>query len=342
MTRARATFAMAAAVMVLGLGAQVARAQPSPIELAWYATDTCPDTVYVLNQAIRLAGPNGSLAYRRGVRARAIVARSPGGFRLELTTETDGSRGHRVLEAPSCRSLADATAMIIALVLNPESGARLDAGTGRIAGSGDPYSPSAPVESQSSRASQASPNPTSKGTVAGHLSRRPLGLGADVLGVAVFGRFPWTSVAIGGALSLTIGRSELALAGAYAPSQSSRDDSGVKASFGSASAGLRACYLPRLGRLSIGPCLGHEVSRVEGEASRSQAPIIRPFKQTTTWVESWIGARLLWAIGDFTVGGSADVGVPWRRQEFKVEGGTWTYQVRALLGRVSLAAGVRF
>lgn len=58
---------------------------------------------------------------RLRVRVDATVTRDERGYRVALVTEADGARGERSLEAATCASLADATAVIVAMMLDPAS-----------------------------------------------------------------------------------------------------------------------------------------------------------------------------------------------------------------------------
>lgn len=55
------------------------------------------------------------------LQARAEVVTQGQGYAVVLETESDGNVGHRSLEASSCRELAKATALIIALMIDPEA-----------------------------------------------------------------------------------------------------------------------------------------------------------------------------------------------------------------------------
>src|SRR5262249_55575748 len=59
---------------------------------------------------------------RTPIRADAYVRKLVDGrFRVELTTVTNGSEGHRVIEERSCKAMAEATALILAWMVDPNA-----------------------------------------------------------------------------------------------------------------------------------------------------------------------------------------------------------------------------
>ena len=93
-----------------------------PVVLQWSAPpDECPDAAYVLAEVRRLIGDEPTSVT---VAAKAKVTHlGEAKWRVELTTlvgADPSSVGRRTLDATSCRSLADATALLIALVVSPD------------------------------------------------------------------------------------------------------------------------------------------------------------------------------------------------------------------------------
>lgn len=89
-------------------------AEPAPLDLRWDAPAGCPAAARVRARVNRLTG-----SVRRQVKADAQVQREGAAFRLTLRTEVDGVAGARELRAPDCASLADAAALILALMADP-------------------------------------------------------------------------------------------------------------------------------------------------------------------------------------------------------------------------------
>ncbi|MEC7524889.1 MAG: hypothetical protein VYE22_33725 [Myxococcota bacterium] len=103
-----------AAALIGWLCASVAGAQPSA--LRWTAPPECPDEAAVRAEVARVLGgewpPSEALA-------EATTTRTEHGFRLTLATEIDGAVGERVIEGERCEELAAATALIVALMIDP-------------------------------------------------------------------------------------------------------------------------------------------------------------------------------------------------------------------------------
>jgi hypothetical protein len=87
---------------------------------SWQAPAGCPETAEVRAEIARLLG--GSIGALPGrLQARAEVVTQGQGYAVVLETESAGEVGHRSLEAGSCRELAKATALIIALMIDPDA-----------------------------------------------------------------------------------------------------------------------------------------------------------------------------------------------------------------------------
>lgn len=98
--------------------------------LRWEAPESCPSADSVRDGVARLLGgavPEGPI-----VSARAHASTREVGFELTLHTDIGGITGQRVLSAQRCDELADATALILALMIDP------DAATALVGSSSDP------------------------------------------------------------------------------------------------------------------------------------------------------------------------------------------------------------
>jgi hypothetical protein len=115
---ARALFCAGLLGTTVFLGAARAEAAPVSFSLTWDAPPACPDAAYLRAQVETLLAGAPSLLAR--VVARAEVSqRDDGMWTVRLTTDRDGTLGERFLEADACRSLADATALVVALTIDP-------------------------------------------------------------------------------------------------------------------------------------------------------------------------------------------------------------------------------
>lgn len=95
-----------------------------PIVLMWSAPAGCPSSADVLDRVrARLAEDGPTTTSVVSAHAEITPARSGRPWRLELSLANDDGTGARLLEAPTCAELADATALILAMSLRPDAAA---------------------------------------------------------------------------------------------------------------------------------------------------------------------------------------------------------------------------
>jgi hypothetical protein len=112
--------------MVVGValaGGTLALAQPvepgPAVVLEWIAPSECPDSAYVKREIRRLLA-GAPAPETPPLRARVEVSREiEERWRVSLTTTGAQGTGHRSLTAETCRALAGATALILALAVDP-------------------------------------------------------------------------------------------------------------------------------------------------------------------------------------------------------------------------------
>lgn len=93
-------------------------ALPAPVRLHWTAPPPCPDTAAVQQQTERLLGrPLGDP--RHPPVEASVQVRRQGGWTAELRLTTAGGQQTRRLRARSCEALAEATALLLALTVDP-------------------------------------------------------------------------------------------------------------------------------------------------------------------------------------------------------------------------------
>ncbi|MCA9604263.1 MAG: hypothetical protein KC619_01625 [Myxococcales bacterium] len=79
----------------------------------------CPTVDAVRGEVVRLVG--GTLPEDLELEAHAIAEHGAGRWTLRLHTRMDGVDGERVVEGDACAPLADATALILALMIDPDA-----------------------------------------------------------------------------------------------------------------------------------------------------------------------------------------------------------------------------
>ena len=106
--------------MAIALESGARAEEPRRVELAWIADPSCPDhdaVVRQVEQLVRGAPP------KEIVVARAAVVHDSA-WRVSLETGSGDRAGARELEAETCAQLADATAVILALMIDPSAALR--------------------------------------------------------------------------------------------------------------------------------------------------------------------------------------------------------------------------
>jgi hypothetical protein len=116
----RITAALHLAVLALPANAS----EQTAFTLSWQALTDCPTPDDVRAEVVRLLGGQVRLPAGRDFKASAQVAHAQT-WSVSIQTELAGRSGRRSIEAASCQDLADATAMILALAIDPTIAATL-------------------------------------------------------------------------------------------------------------------------------------------------------------------------------------------------------------------------
>lgn len=302
------------ALAALSLNAP-AGAQSSPVNLVWDAPPGCPSRDEVLQRVTELRASSAPAAI---LDARAQVTR--GGRRWRVRIETRD--GARTLAAQRCTSLAEATAVVLALALDdaaPSPNAPRPALPPEVEQVDDSERP--PVLRP---APAPPPQPRFPGV---ELGARAL---IDVNGLPGVGG----GVALALALQWRVLRVEIAPTLVYGAR-------GEVAPQGAALAAVRATLATRLcalssGRERVGLCALAELGWLHGRAEG--------FSVSSAGDAPWVaaGLSLLARVGGGRTGGviALDAALPIARPRFVVEGSASAYEVPALV--LSLSAGVSF
>jgi len=253
-------------------------AQPlaeTPVELTWSAPRGCPDEAFVRAEVARLTGSAAGGGAPLCVRA-SVSANGSDQWRLELRSTRGGYDTSRVLEGPACAPLADAAALIISMMLDPDAEAVVPspvAATEEPVPAQQPTTETvAPVVAVAPRRRRARRAPRAPALAP---ARTPLrffvgvGAGLDV------GLLPGASASVRAAAGLTVGPWRVELAGQYWPGSSvvhpTRADVGGHFSLAGGSA--TACRDLAAGRVAgVGLCAGVEVGAVTGTSYGVTAP----------------------------------------------------------------------
>lgn len=292
----------------------------------------------------------------RNVKATASARQNGTVWTLSLRTEVDGQPGERELQAPDCASLADAAAVILAWMLDPDtpledpsvaSSASVASSSAPPASSG--VAPSvvvAPSVSASASAAEpiASVAPPDAGTGRTVVPRSPpgklrggvlLGLGLEGGLVPGLGLGPVVAAELGGA------RWNASLGAFWFPGQRAdavaRPGAAVRVDL--ATLGGRFCAAPLPRAPWVRACGGASVLRfsAEGEGVRE------PLRGTTAALALQAGAQARFPLGGSWIALLAVEAVaPLLRPTFQIEGLGAVYRVPALAPAGTVALGWSF
>jgi len=115
-----AALAGIACLMLPGRACPASADAPGLFTFSWTAPTECPSADLVKAEIGRLLGGDIQIRMGRDLEADAVVQHGPF-WSANLTTRQAGQTGKRFLEAPSCQSLADTTALILALMIDPDA-----------------------------------------------------------------------------------------------------------------------------------------------------------------------------------------------------------------------------
>ncbi len=139
---------MGGAVWFVLAGAPAYAQGGAGFELEWLAPGGCPSASAVQADIDRLLGEPAAVHRKRPLRVRAEVAHGQL-WQVTLDTVSPESNGHRIIGASSCQGLANATALIVALMIDPSAVAVHDPKAAREAARAEtpppPASPPAPA-----------------------------------------------------------------------------------------------------------------------------------------------------------------------------------------------------
>lgn len=262
MVRVRARSLLVAAWL---LTTTTARAQ-SPLTLDWNAPAECPDAAWVEAAVLRLLPTPPT----EPLRVHASVRPDPaGGWQVDLRLE-GAARGTRRLRAASCESVARASALIVALALDPQAAALASDEMARAEAAPTPAIPSpAALAPASGPMPDATPRPATPAPRSPTAPRRRLrghGLAAVALETGyVPGLTP--AALVGGGLGTRLWRADILLQIAPFSSGAVRNSPGYGADFSLLSAEVRGCLGPSWQWVAVEGCVGLRATRVNGRGT---------------------------------------------------------------------------
>ncbi len=341
------------------------------LALTWTGPpEACPTRAQILERVAPLSPGSTVGPAPAGLLVDAKVTRSkldpslP--WQVELTLEDADGRAVRRFTAPSCEAIADATALIIAVTLDPVATAVATS----VATSGqtrppareaapEPSQPAPPATPESDFphsphdfAPDGDPDPDpafrrsapswrlrGEGT-SGPLELRPLRIGVSIQAGGGWGPSAAGHPVLGGRLALLGPHWRAELGGRWALPRGSRAEppSDARASVDAWFVEARGCWVPSRGAFEFPLCPGVDVGRVRG-AGRPPTP--NPSEATYPWVALSLGQRAAWVpLERLALVLEAELSVPLIRGSF-LAGETELARLAALGARVQLGFELR-
>ncbi len=306
-------------VCVLSFTNGLAHGQPvSGLDLEWEAPDSCPSSTDLRASIRQLLGSTPGPYANTNVSVRATAGEESSGRWLgTLETRSGPNTGKRTLRAESCKAVAGATALIIALMIDPDAVVAHQAQASQVPPAKDDskiakpaVTPIAPVDKQSPR--------TSPGSIELPTSQNFFFLGPEI--AIDWGSMPSVSAAVGGHLGIMTRLLSFEV-DLFEWTQSRATISGtdppVGGKFSYFTASLSAC--PHLGQgdFQYGLCVDGEYDRMKAEGFGGNVNYGNSF----SWLSVGGGALARWRIGQrFSIPIRAGAVVPLAYPVFRLNG----------------------
>ncbi|MGF1468460.1 MAG: hypothetical protein ACFCGT_20235 [Sandaracinaceae bacterium] len=352
---------LAAAVLLLAGGSSGAvGAAQERLRWTWEAPAACPGEADVRARIVRLLG--GAIPPGPALAARAEVAAREGGFAVTLRTEAGGGEGERTLVAAGCQDLAEATALIVALMVDPTLTPAVEerdptpggpGAGGLLAAPGSEVSStvtSASHEAAAARGASEAERSAGAGGAQGAAEGGPEGeaersaLTLGVAGVLDVGTLPGPSpgVRLEGTLRWPRASARVRAEAFLAQSVRPGEPEAARASVAAASATALGCGHPLVGRVELALC-GAVAAGALFARSRG---VSAPGSSAAFWLAAGAGAVLRWwPWPRFGLGVDADALASLVRPRFVVDGIPGDGQVfrpSPVSGRFAAALELRF
>jgi hypothetical protein len=236
-------------------------------DFAWLAPEGCPSAGTVQTEIDGLLGGPASERARESLSVRATVERGTL-WLVTLETRLGSAAGHRTIEAVTCQALASATALIVALMIDPDA-----------------------VAARAKRGNEPEPNPppAAPPPPAPRATFGLVGLGAT----STLGVLPGPDVGPTATLGLVRGHWRAELRGTYGlrevRSDPLADASGAYGSFRFFAGTLVGCWLVSGAVAEWGPCAEAEVGAVRGEGVGQ----LQVASETTPWFGLGAGGAVI-------------------------------------------------
>jgi hypothetical protein len=252
--------------------------EESGFQLTWQAPEGCPPASAVELEIERLLAGSARERASAGLQVKGTVEHEAQ-WLVTLDTTSKTASGHRTIQAATCQALANATALIVALIIDPDAVAAHKDETKVV--------PPTPVPSLPVAApTTAPPEPAKQGARTTH----------GLLGFAAAGNLgvlPSADVALSVHLGVARQRWRIEARGAYGlrqvQSEALSDPPGAFGRFSFVAGTLAGCRTFLGPRIEVGPCASAEVGAVRGQGFGATENT----SKNTPWVALGAGGLVL-------------------------------------------------
>lgn len=276
------------------------------VELQWRAPAECPPGSRVRDEITRFVAAGTQSGTVDRVQVDAVVEQVDGRYVLELELRLPTGALHKHIEADSCEVLASATALVMAVMLDPTAVVEtVDTAKAAKPEPAPPVAPVAPVETVAPKVVPPPPKP-----------RVQTLLGVSIVGS--WGAMPRFGAAVSGFVGVRVGRVRaLAVAFGELPQQARHDEqSAAGARIDLWSVGARGCFAPAVKRVDFPLCAGFEGGQLRARGIGLQVER----SASAPWLAVPFGASVMWApVPRFAFGGGVDGWVAATRPAFVID-----------------------
>jgi hypothetical protein len=274
---------IAAAALALASPGSPAPEEGSAVVLQWEAPAACPDVTALRRELQRYVSADAQV--ERPLRVRALVREDAGRFALDLELDAEGGLMRQRIVADRCEVLASATALVVAVLLDPAGVVE------RVEPSPPPEEPPSPppvnppisVVAPSVPTPAATPAPKRRRAVQAILRIAALG------GTGVLPRF---GAGFSGAVGIRgrLFRAELVATGML-PQRTRAEVANAGARVDAWTIGPRGCVVPAVRTVEFPVCTGLDAGQIRARGFGLQTAL-RP---VAPWVAIPLSASVLWA-----------------------------------------------
>ena len=299
--------------------------QAGTLTLSWQAPAGCPSRGQVSGEIARLLGGEIRVPQGGDITARAVVEHGPT-WSLAMDTELAGRPGRRSLEAASCQDLANAAALIVALMIDPDA----------VAAHATTPQPVAAPAPPAAEPPAMDPALESKPRAVEYL------LGVHAAGS--YGTLPSVDVGVGGGIGIQGRRWRAELRGSYGLRRDQKawaaSPAGAYGQFNFVAAAFAACINLGPRAFAFGPCADAEF----GVTSAQGFGVSQSLPTNTPWSALGAGGYAAISLGHHvSIPLHVDVLAPLRRSEFVFKNEpTRVFQAPAVGVRMSAGIELRF